>query len=222
MQALYAVPADRLVVAPNGYDETRIVPPTAEQRARARRALGLDDGICAAVLIGSDFTPNREALERLTTQVMPAVAGAGFRLVVAGGITRALAGPTPSWMVARPETPDLAAILHGCDIGLNPITTGSGSNVKLPTYLGAGLAVITTPHGVRGFEALAPWLTVAAPDAFADALRARPAGWSARGLAAPAPLAAFALGAIGERLGEALEARLRASLAPALRAGGQA
>lgn len=43
-----------------------------------------------------------------------------------------------------------ATLLETCDIGLNPITQGSGSNLKLFEYMAAGLPVITTPLGRRG------------------------------------------------------------------------
>ena len=45
------------------------------------------------------------------------------------------------------------------------------------------LAVVTTPFGLRGYPALVPHVTVAEPEAFADALAARPRGWNAGGLA---------------------------------------
>ena len=73
---------------------------------------------------------------------------------------------------AVPEQADLTPYLWGADIGLNPITTGAGSNVKLPTYLAAGLDVVSTSFGVRGFDGLKPHVKIAALDAFVDALRA--------------------------------------------------
>ena len=30
--------------------------------------------------------------------------------------------------------------------------SGSGTNLKVATYLGAGLPVVTTPHGARGYD----------------------------------------------------------------------
>ncbi|MEQ1883316.1 MAG: hypothetical protein ABL878_20375 [Burkholderiales bacterium] len=56
---------------------------------------------------------------------------------------------------ARPETPDLGSVLAAADAGMNPVTAGGGSNVKVPAYLALGLAVISTAFGVRGYAALA-------------------------------------------------------------------
>jgi hypothetical protein len=91
------------------------------------------------------------------------------------------------------------------------MTSGAGSNVKLPTYLAAGLAVVTTRHGLRGYPELAAHVTVAEPAELAAALVSRPRGWAARGLEIPKAVADLAWGRLGERLGEALAARLGAA-----------
>jgi glycosyltransferase involved in cell wall biosynthesis len=201
---LYGVGAERLDVAPNGYDEREARPATAEARVRARAALGIRGDAYVALFMGSDVPHNRAALALLTERVMPALAGE-IRLMVVGGVTRALGGRREPWLIAHGETDDMATVFAAADAGLNPVVAGGGSNIKLPTALAAGLAVITTPHGTRGFAPLVPHVVVAAPDAFAGALRARPRGWGASGGPAPAALADYAWGTIGERLGAAFE-----------------
>ncbi len=193
---LYGAGGDRVVVIPNGYDETRVRPPAGEERARARAALGLAADDYVGLFLGSDTLFNRQGLARLVDQVFPALAGSGFRLLVVGGIARALSRRREPWF------------LHAADAGLNPVTTGGGSNVKLPTCLGAGLAMLTTPFGLRGYAALRPWVTACEPEAFAAALRERPRGWHARGAACPAAVEDYAWGRLGERLGEHFAARL--------------
>lgn len=207
MRELYAVPDERLVVIPNGYDETTLRPPAAGERARARAAFGLAPGDWVAAFVGADWGPNRDALALLAERILPPLVAEGVRLLVIGSVGRALRAPGPGIVVAG-EVPDLAAALHAADAGLNPVRAGGGSNVKVPAYLACGLAVVTTPFGIRGYAPLAPHCVVAEPEGFADALRARPAGWAARGEAAPAALAEYAWGRLGERLGERCEARL--------------
>jgi len=222
MRELYGVEGGKVVVAPNGYDETMVRPPAPEERARARAALGIAPQEYLALFVASDVPHNRAALGALLGHVMPPLAGAGFRLVVAGSIVRALAGRGAPWLVPYPESPDLAPVLHAADAGLNPVSKGGGSNVKVPTYLAAGLAVLTTPFGLRGYAGLAPWVTSVPLEQMTEALRARPAGWLARGLPMPAPVAEHAWGRLGERLGEVLEARRQgapAGVATAGRAG---
>jgi hypothetical protein len=209
MRELYGARDESLAVIPNGFDETAVHAPSSEERARARAALGLGDREYAALFVGSDFPHNRAALAWLMDRVMPPLADEGFRLLVAGSVTRSLAGRSEGWLLARPETPDLAPVLQAADAGLNPVTTGGGSNVKLPTYLAAGLAVLSTPFGLRGFASLKPWVVIAGLEGLTEALRARPAGWLARGLPMPAEVAEHAWGRLGERLGEVLEAKRR-------------
>lgn len=229
---LYGATPARLHVVPNGFDETRINAPDEESRTRARAALGIAGRDYATLFLGSDTPFNRAALDHLVTRVLPPLAADGFRLIVAGSVVAAMPRREP-WLIARPETDDLAPLLHAADAGLNPVTTGGGSNVKVPTYLGAGLAVVTSAFGLRGYDALRPWVTVAEPAAMTAALAERPAGWRARGLARPEAVEAHAWGRLGERLGERLEAMLAARApapeaaraepapAPAVRAAGR-
>jgi glycosyltransferase involved in cell wall biosynthesis len=211
MHALYAFPATRVIVAPNGYDETAVRPPAAAARHRSRAALGIAERETVCVFVGSDVPHNRAGLALLLDRVMPALAGSGFRLLVIGRVARALAVRREPWLIARGETRDLSHLLDAADVGLNPVLAGGGSNIKLPTYLAAGLAVVTTAHGLRGFSPLRPLVTVAEPESMADALRERPTGWArgaAPGAAPPDAVAGYAWGRIGERLGDAFAARL--------------
>jgi glycosyltransferase involved in cell wall biosynthesis len=208
LRALYGIAPGALAVIPNGYDETAVRPPVTDERARARAALGIEADDAVALFVGSDVPHNRSALALALERVMLPLARDGWKLLVAGSVSRAIAGRREPWLIARPAVPDLLPILHAADVGLNPATEGGGSNVKLPTYLAAGLAVLTTRFGVRGYAALEPLVIVAEPDAMSDALRARPRGWGASGAGAPPAIAAHAWGTLGERLGEVFAARL--------------
>ncbi len=222
MRELYGVEESRVLVIANGYDETELRPPGPQERERARAALGVGAADYVAVFVGADWGPNRQALALLTDRVMPALAADGVKLLVVGTVARALAGRRESWLIAHGEAPELLPLLHAADAGVNPVLAGGGSNVKVPTYLAAGLAVVTTPFGVRGYAPLVPHVTVAETAGFADALRARPAGWAARGEAAPAELGEYAWGRLGEKLGQDMERRLRQMGAAATGAKGAA
>jgi glycosyltransferase involved in cell wall biosynthesis len=208
MRELYGAPPERLAVIPNGYDETSLCPPNPEERARARAALGFGERDYVAAFVGADWGPNREALAMLAGRVLPALAADGIRLLVVGAVGRSLARRREPWLAVAGEVPDLAPVLHAADCGLNPVLAGGGSNVKVPGYLACGLAVLTTPFGIRGYAPLENHCVVSAPEGFADALRARPRGFAARGESVPAALAEYAWGRLGERLGECCEARL--------------
>jgi glycosyltransferase involved in cell wall biosynthesis len=219
MTALHGVDPGRLLVVPNGWDEQTLRPPRGDERARARAALDIAPDARVAVFVGSDVPHNRAGLRVLLDEVARRWTGAGRVLIVAGGVARALPGGADSGgtrVIAVPEQPDLLPVLHAADAGLNPVAGGSGSNVKLPAYLAAGLAVVTTAHGLRGYADLADAVTVAEPAGFAaalDALALRPR--------TPAPaLARYAWGALGARLGDALAERIGVRGRAAAAAGG--
>ena len=44
----------------------------------------------------------------------------------------------------------LTALLRAADVGLNPMASGSGTNLKMLDYAGHGLLVLSTPVGARG------------------------------------------------------------------------
>ena len=66
-----------------------------------------------------------------------------------------------------------SAVMQSCALALNPMQSGSGSNVKLADYLGNGLFVVTTDFGQRGYPASiqAHVQLASADDGFADAVR---------------------------------------------------
>lgn len=208
MRELYGAEAARLAVIPNGYDETELRPPSQLERAAARAALGIGHDEHVAVFMGADWGPNRDALRLLTQRVFPALAGERIRLLVVGSVARSLGGAREPWLIAHGETDELLRVLHAADSGLNPVLAGGGSNVKVPSYLAAGLAVITTSFGIRGYASLAPHCIVAEASQVADALRGRPQGAAARGAPPPTVLAEYAWGALGERLGLHMEQML--------------
>jgi hypothetical protein len=200
---------DVLVIA-NGFDESTLRPPTPEARGSARKALGIPEQAYVAAFVGGDWAPNHAALAWLIEHILPRLAHEGFTLLAVGAVARRHAGTRAPWLVTRPETPDLASVLAAADAGLNPVTSGGGSNVKVPTYLALGLAVVSTAFGLRGYAPLAASVVSAEREAFADALHARPRGWAARGGPAPPALADYAWGALGARLADALATRAAA------------
>jgi glycosyltransferase involved in cell wall biosynthesis len=206
MGELYGVPAARLTVVPNGYDETTLRPATTHERESARAAIGVTGDERVALFLGSDVPHNRTALRFLIERVMPRLRG--VRLLAAGSVTSAFLARRAPWLTLKPATRDVSPWLAAADLGLNPVSGGAGSNVKLPTYLAAGLGVVSTAHGLRGYADLAPWVTVTAPDAFADAILGASPGWAARGVTPPAPLARYAWGRLGETLGERFVAEI--------------
>ena len=202
----YGIDAAKVVVVDNGFDAAGLRAPTAEEKAGARGALNLAAGERGFVFVGTDFEHNRRAVTALFTHVVPRLATLGARLWIVGDVSAAFRGRARregrGRVRAVPAQADLTPWLWGCDVGLNPVTTGAGSNVKLPTYLACGLDVVTTPFGARGFERLLPFVTRAALESFPAALGAPPPPRAGR----DAALASYAWGTAARTLLDAYRA----------------
>jgi glycosyltransferase involved in cell wall biosynthesis len=146
------------VVVPNGTDVESyefITGPARLQRRdqyleSARDALGLTaDHI--VVFVGSAHRPNAEAGE-LLLRIAADMPDALFVLV--GAHTEMVSRwRVPSNVVLRGivSRSELTALLTSCDVAVNPMLSGSGSNIKLLDYFASGAPTVSTLVGARGF-----------------------------------------------------------------------
>jgi glycosyltransferase involved in cell wall biosynthesis len=156
-------------VIPNGFDEALLGAGRAAVRERARASLGIPPDASALLFVGGRAHHNRQAVEFLERDVVPRLGGAA-RLLVAGGCADDLPPPGDSSVLRLGYVEDLRPLLAAADVAVNPIAYGSGSNLKMAEYLAAGLPVVTTPIGARGFEQHLRAVRVAELDRFAEAV----------------------------------------------------
>jgi glycosyltransferase involved in cell wall biosynthesis len=156
-------------VVPNGFDDSELWSNQRQGREESRAHLGLRPEELAILFVGGRAVHNRRAVQFLEDQVLPYLEGPA-RLIIAGECAR----PRHDGRVlAFGRVDRLQPLLAAADVAVNPVDSGSGSNVKLAEYLAAGLPVVTTPVGLRGYEAFGHLVTVAELDQFVDALRTR-------------------------------------------------
>jgi glycosyltransferase involved in cell wall biosynthesis len=148
---LYNVSPDKFIVAPNGVDCNEIAFVSREERRALKGKLGLENELLA-IFIGSWHPPNIEACKYIidTAENVPQV-----KFLIVGSVCGAIKDKKiPSNVglmgVVSDEAKNL--ILSVADIALNPITSGSGTNLKMFDYMAAGLPVITTEFGARGID----------------------------------------------------------------------
>lgn len=138
----------RVLVAPNGVNPPR-QPTTDEDRRRARLELGLPLDGHIAVFTGARHPPNTEAVQTLERHAAE-YGRAGVTVVVVG---RCGLGRRPVANVRHVgEVADVAPYLAAADIGVVPLSSGSGTSFKTIEYLAAGIPVVTTEVGARGLE----------------------------------------------------------------------
>ena len=106
-----------------------------------------------ACFLGSGHMPNYQAVKLLIDTVAPALPAVAFH--IAGSVCDGFAS-VPSNVTLHGRLDDAAktALLLGCQLALNPMEDGSGSNVKVADYLMHGLRVLSTPFGARGYDGL--------------------------------------------------------------------
>ncbi len=142
----------RMLLVPNGVDveETRPCPGEG-QRTIARERLKLSQARSACFFLGSYHPPNIEAVDLIAHRLALAFPEVDF--LIAGKVCEAFGQrPLPDnvRLLGLINEEEKQSLLWGCDAALNPVATGSGTNLKILEYLAAGLPVLTTPHGARG------------------------------------------------------------------------
>jgi glycosyltransferase involved in cell wall biosynthesis len=188
---LYGSPK-ALAVISNGFDGNELWNLNPEREA-TRAQLGLRPEELAILFVGGPALHNRRAVEFLEEELLPRL-DRPVRLILAGECTRPRRNGR---VVALGYVDKLLPLLAAADVAVNPIESGSGSNLKLAEYLAAGIPVVTTALGLRGYEAFAHLVTVAELDDFADALRTVD-----RSVDRPEALADLSWNALGRRLYE--------------------
>ncbi|MGF1572858.1 MAG: glycosyltransferase family 4 protein [Sumerlaeia bacterium] len=148
----YGIGYEKMIVIPNGVNTGELQPPTQEQRAAARRNLNiLTKQTC--LFFGSFHPPNLEALQFIVNVLAPMLPEVEF--LIAGNVCKEFAEnkiPNNVRLFGLVSEDIKLDLLRGTDLALNPMFSGSGTNLKMLEYLAMGLAIITTSFGARGLN----------------------------------------------------------------------
>lgn len=179
LAARYGRSLASFTVIPNGTTVLHDVPTPAERataserwRQRFRRSAGAARTPAAlAVFFGSWHPPNLDAA-RLTLEV--AAERPEVLFLSCGSHGQAFEDrilPTNVVFPGNVTQQAKSKLLTAADVALNPMRTGSGTNLKLIEYLTAGVPVLSTPFGARGTEVVdGEHLLLAPPERFASGL----------------------------------------------------
>ncbi|MFC1594655.1 glycosyltransferase family 4 protein [Candidatus Omnitrophota bacterium] len=154
---LYKVPLNKILVVPNGTDPNTIKPCLKSTKGTIKSTLNLETKKII-LFIGSNHPPNLEALEFIIFQLQPQLHD--FYFLVCGPIGSAFlekhgdsAIKLTNVRFAGLVSEDVKLnLLNAADIAINPMFSGSGTNIKMLEYMAAGIPVVTTPFGARGLE----------------------------------------------------------------------
>ena len=127
--------APKLHVLPNCVDVQRI--PALPDDPASRNVLFVGD---------FNYVPNREAAEFISRTLAPGLPEAQLLLVGADPPADAVG----SNVAATGRVPDLLKILQGASVCIAPLTHGSGTRIKILTYLAAARPVVATAKACEG------------------------------------------------------------------------
>lgn len=105
----------------------------------------------SVVFIGSSHMPNVDAGKYIIENLAPACPNINFHII--GSVCDALRHNVIANVIYWGEVSNKlkSAIMGSCYAALNPVFSGSGSNVKMADYFANGLHVFTTEFGIRGY-----------------------------------------------------------------------
>lgn len=145
LQELYGIAAPLLL--PNGCE------PRGRVRARAelRRRLAYPD-TPLVLFVGSGHKPNIDAVLSIfdMARQLPDV-----QFLVAGNVCaqREVSNaqkPCNAHLLGKVSEKIKNVLLEAADVAINPVTSGSGVNLKIVEYLSFGIPCVCTPFGMRG------------------------------------------------------------------------
>lgn len=145
----YAWVESKIKLVPNGVFFEKQVEEHVDRRRRSRLSLGLSQDDFVAFFLGSNYKPNVDAAAYIIGELSAAVPSCNF--VVAGGCTAGLVAETSNCrVVAQLSDEEKKLWLSAADIALNPMFSGSGTNVKMFEYMANSLPIVSTAVGARG------------------------------------------------------------------------
>lgn len=146
----------KILVIPNGALVRDIPFPNTEKRESMRNHFGLEKKPTAVFLASWGYEPNDNAAEYICLKLAPLLIDITFVLVgsacdiILNKHSNQLTENIKLMGVVSKE--DKKGLLYAADLALNPVTKGSGTNIKVFDYLAAGLPLVTTPVGARGID----------------------------------------------------------------------
>jgi len=155
---LYGVSREKIRVIPNGADVDKIKPISIMDREQSKNKLNM--GSKATILfVGAIHDPNMTALEYIAFKLAPTMENYSFLIV--GDIAEVFLKKYGKGVKDRAKNivfygllsnQDKEDVFKASDIAINPMFTGSGTNIKMLEYMAAGIPVVSTPVGARGLQ----------------------------------------------------------------------
>ncbi|AAM04600.1 glycosyltransferase [Methanosarcina acetivorans C2A] len=151
---VYGANPEKILVTPNGVDTTKIHFIKNEERKKQKELTGLSD-FTTIIFVGSWHPPNLEALKFITDKLCRI--NTKYKFLVVGSVKDYYLdeyGKLPRSVLSfgTVDEDEKYEIYKLADIAINPMFSGSGTNLKMLDYMSAGIPVVSTSVGARGLD----------------------------------------------------------------------
>jgi len=147
--SLFRIDPSKIEVFPNGVDIIAVIPVDEATKNNSKEILKLSGQI--AIFVGSDYPPNVEAAKYILEELSKKCPQVIF--IIVGGAGSSLKSNQNNVKIFGMVSEEKKALLYSAsDIAINPMSTGSGTNIKMLEYLAAGIPTISSPVGARGIR----------------------------------------------------------------------
>jgi glycosyltransferase involved in cell wall biosynthesis len=146
---IYRVESSKINIAPNGVDEGFYSDVYAERTFRKEGVIPVP----LIIFMGSGHPPNVEAAQQIIKNIAPNLPDVYF--LIAGSVCWMIHNGALgknvglAYFITDEEKKELFRV---ADIAINPMMSGSGTNLKMLDYMAAGLPVVSTAVGARGID----------------------------------------------------------------------
>lgn len=149
IQDMYSSDSKKIYISPNGVDISSFDILYKNNRLVKEKVIKYP----IAIFMASGHPPNTEAAEKIIYEIAQKMKEVYFLICgsVCWNIKNHKMGRNVglTFEINEEEKIELYRI---SDVALNPMLSGSGTNIKMLDYMAAGLPVITTPTGARGLD----------------------------------------------------------------------
>jgi glycosyltransferase involved in cell wall biosynthesis len=149
----YALDPGMVSVVPNGVDTSAFEGPAPPSPPDAYWQDRIGDAATLFFMGKLDYGPNREALEFIRSDLVPATRtgiSQDVKIVIVGAPVSEESYPPEMIFTGRISDERLVAYMRSADVCIAPIWSGSGTRLKVIENLAAGRPVVSTPKGAEG------------------------------------------------------------------------
>ncbi|MEB2416567.1 glycosyltransferase [Citrobacter sp. R-1.5.2] len=149
---IYEFSPEKMRVVPNGVMAFSHQVPGYIQRQSAKEALNISVDSRLAIFIGSAYGPNIEAAKFISEMLAPAVPEVMF--IIAGGVSEVVGKVKARnvYLTGSLSEQDKETWLTAADFSVNPMFSGSGTNIKMFDFMSKAIPTVTTKIGARGID----------------------------------------------------------------------